>query len=634
MTYNPLPIEGKQHQIREMMYNRIVSAFPNKANSPDLLYGDIEALYYEYLNAGLLPVDSATKAELDKTYARIGATGLYVDPKMSTTASATENTTAINTAMATASSVGATVFIPAGTYNLNDFTVTAPLKGAAKYATILNAGRATIGANNIELSNFKLISSDPYAIIASQKKDISLRKLEVSHSGTLELALLSDRVNRLNISRCKFNVGGVELITTNDFVIESNYWDAQYLNINEPLHVTQQSSGIVSKNTIKNTLTDAIDLYSSGEYCVISDNRFYGIKGNSGIEAKVTMSDVAGNSSGPGNVIDGVIIANNVLKDFSRNTAAGGLAGIYAEFVDSRATPTYSVAESNRAFIITNNVLEDFNVDNPGFAAHYSGIIFTGHNGIISDNVIRNIPQWNSSIGVGINLAWSVNTQKCVGVQVSNNNIAGIQEGYGIQTGNMDRCQITNNSIRQDDVSGRNTKHGINIIAGVTLNHCNISNNTFECNTATSFGIRSTSATSTFNRCVVSENIFKDCGVSLAVAQFCSFIGNTMDNATNSQSFSVGVTGTSCRGNIYNNNQITMSADYALSLVDHDGFTILGNSFNNTARAVLLNGVTKNGIVDNNISIIQTLGTEFPHYSGVSAGDQATISVGTNKVLT
>lgn len=54
MTYNPLPIEGKQHQIREMMYNRIVSAFPSKANSPDLLYGDIEALYYEYLNEGLL----------------------------------------------------------------------------------------------------------------------------------------------------------------------------------------------------------------------------------------------------------------------------------------------------------------------------------------------------------------------------------------------------------------------------------------------------------------------------------------------------------------------------------------------------------------------------------------------------
>lgn len=69
MSYNPLPIEGKQHQIREMMYNRIISAFPEKVNSPDLLYGDIEAVYYEYLNAGLLP---------DPTYALKGNT-VYVE---------------------------------------------------------------------------------------------------------------------------------------------------------------------------------------------------------------------------------------------------------------------------------------------------------------------------------------------------------------------------------------------------------------------------------------------------------------------------------------------------------------------------------------------------------------------------
>ena len=76
-----------------------------------------------------------------------------------------------------------------------------------------------------------------------------------------------------------------------------------------------------------------------------------------------------------------------------------------------------------------------------------------------------------------------------------------------------------------------------------------------------------------------------------------------------------------------------MSADYAAVLTDIDGFVITGNTFYDTARAVLLQGATRNGLVDNNLSIKQALGTEFPHYSGVTTGDQATITVGANKVL-
>lgn len=57
-----------------------------------------------------------------------------------------------------------------------------------------------------------------------------------------------------------------------------------------------------------------------------------------------------------------------------------------------------------------------------------------------------------------------------------------------------------------------------------------------------------------------------------------------------------------------------------LGLVDHDGFVIRRKTFNNTARAVMLNGVTTNGGIDNNISVAHTSGAGFPHYSGVSAG--------------
>lgn len=579
-------------------------------------------------------IPPAQLPDLSATFVALGPQGLHVAARLLSDATAAANTSALNEAMASAATFGATVFIPAGTYTLNSVSITAPLRGAGRATTILNGGRLVYAENNVAISELKLYSTDPVAILASGFNDLSLTDVEVSHEATIAapLAVSATNIHRLRIIGCKFGVAGVQLSGVNDFLFEGNYVDAQYLNVNEPLHISQQSSGIVSNNTFKNTLTDAIDLFSSGEYCAITSNRFYGLKGASGIECKITMSNDLGNTSGPGNLIDGVIISNNILRDFIPQNAGAGRAGIYAEFVDTRTAPTYSVPESNRAVIITGNVLEDFNLTNPGFAASYNGIVFTGHNGLITNNVIRNIRSW-SAIPAGINLAWSVAAQRSAGVRISGNVIAGIENGFGIQTGNMDRCQISDNIIRQDDVSGRPTKHGLNVLAGVSLNHCAIEGNTFECNTATSFGLRSTSAATILNRCTIQGNILKDCGVHIAVAQYCSFVGNCMDTGANSQSFGVGVTGTAVRGNIYSANHITMSADYALSLIDHDGFVVTSNTFNNTARAVLLNGATKNGLIDNNISIKQTVGAEFPHYSGVTAGDRATITVGVNKVL-
>lgn len=579
-------------------------------------------------------IPPAQLPDLSASFVALGPQGLHVDGKLKTTATAAANTSALNAAMASAAMYGATVFIPAGTYTLDSVSMTAPLRGAGRAVTVLNGVRLIYAGDNVRVSALKFHSTDPVALTASKFNDLSLTDVEVSHDPSVvaPLAFSATNIQRLRIVGCKFGVAGVQFSGVNDFLFEGNYTDAQYLNVNEPLHISQQSSGIVSNNTIKNTLTDAIDLYSSGKYCVITSNRLYGLKGASGIECKITMSDDPNNTSGPGNVIDGVVISNNILRDFIPQSAGNARTGIYAEYVDSRAKPTYSVSESNRALIITGNVLEDFNLNDPGFAASYSAIIFTGHNGLVTNNVIRNMRAWGT-MPVGINLAWSVGAQKSAGVRVSGNIIAGVEDGIGIQTGNMDRCHISDNIVRQDEVSGRATKHGLNILGSVSLNHCTIEGNTFECNTATSFGVRSTSATTTLNRCLIQGNVFKDCGLIITVAQYCSFIGNSMDNAVNSQSFGVGIRGICVRGNIFSGNHITMSADYALCLIDHDGFVITSNTFNNTARAVLLNGSTKNGVIDNNISIAQTLGAEFPHYSGVTVGDQATITVGANKVL-
>lgn len=548
--------------------------------------------------------------------------------------SATANTTILTDALTAAAAFGAAVRLPAGTFSTNDITATASIIGAGRQRTIINGGRFTYGAHNVTFADLRLNTSDAYAFVASQKNDCILANVEVTHTGTVQLAGQFDRVNRLRVTGCKFAVGGLELITTVDYVIDANYFDCNYQNTNEPIHCTQQSSGVIYGNTIKNTLTDAIDHYSSGEYCVIANNRLYGLRGAAGIELKITMSDSAGNTSGPGNVIDGVIVTGNILRDF-QPPSAGTHAGIFAEYVDSRGVPAFTVTETARALVITNNVLEDFNVSDPGFVANYIAIAVTAHNSIVSGNVIRNMKAWGSVLmtGIGVNWTSSADGRKSVGLQVKNNTIVGVENGYGIQTGDMERCHVSGNVIRGDEVNGTTVKYGLNFIAGADIADCQIVGNTFECNNASGVGLRATSNACTLTRTVVANNSIKDCGVTLLCpVNMCTFSGNVTDNALNSLLWSVGLTGGTNRGNVFTGNTWTMSSDYALALYDCNGFSIIGNTFKDTARGLLFNGATKNGTVTGNVSFSQVSGVEFPHYSGVTAADQATIFVAGNVV--
>ncbi|TFC63501.1 hypothetical protein E3O62_02790 [Cryobacterium sp. TMT2-15-1] len=556
-----------------------------------------------------------------------------VDPRNSVGA----NTAALNELHASAAALGASIALPPGEILVGALKLQAPMFGASRTRTMLVAsGTVTFGASDVELASLTVRSSCSSALEAANVSGVSLQDLNVEFEDSVTtswLAINSYGVSRLRVIGCRFRTGGIQLSRCDDFLIDGNYWDCEYKNSNEPCHISGQSSGQFVNNTVCRTATDAVDLYSSGHYCVISNNRFLGLRGACGIECKVTMSNNLGNTSGPGNVVDGTIIANNVLRDFSP-PATSTRVGIYAEYVDNRAVPMFSVTETNRAIIITGNVIEDMNVSNPpsGIIASYWGIAFTGHNGLITNNVIRRVRSWNSARPIGIRLAQPTGS-KCVGVRVAGNVISGIENSVGIEVGSLERCQIDDNIIRQDDANGIATKIGVSLAAGAKVEDSSISGNVFELSSAASFGIRTLSSTALLSKTRVHGNTFRDCGVSVLVAQKCSFIGNIMDNSTNSEPFTVGVAGAACRGNLYSGNHVTMSGDYALCLIDHDGFVVTANTFDNTARALLLSGSTRNGIVDSNISLTQRLGREFPQYSGVNSTNQATISVGLNKVL-
>lgn len=484
-------------------------------------------------------------------------------------------------------------------------------------------------------------------MISAHCADVRWQRVEVSHENgvTDHLAWNAYNVDRLQVIGCKFGIGGLQLSLCDDFVINNNFWDAQYLNTNEPCHISTQSSGVFTNNTVTNTATDAVDLYSSGHRCVVANNRFIGLRGGAGLECKVTMSDIPGNSSSPGNVFESTVIANNVFRDFN-GSVTSTRTGIYASYVDSRAAPAFAIAEANRGIIITGNILADFNETDPGNGAivSYQAIVFHGSNGIVANNIVRNMRAWNAATPVGIAL-FSENADvtagaKCIGVTVQGNNIAGLEgvTSYGIRAGNLDYCNITGNTIRTDDVAGRSPKYGIGITNGASLNHCRISDNIIQCNQTNAQAIVATSTTTTFTECDISGNMIRDCGISIYKAIRCSFTNNTFNNATNGGAFNLGIAGVTCLDIRIIGNHFTMNgAASAIVLTNVDGFIANGNTFKSVTRSIFAFSVTKNGVVTGNIARTQSVGSTVLIFdASVSGGDQATtyIDASSNKILT
>lgn len=549
-----------------------------------------------------------------------------------------DDTTALASAMSAAASSNRELHLPPGTYLFTALTVTTPIRGAGLGRTTLRGPTITMSTPGTYLADLKVLSSSTIAVSSAHAPRLRLTNVEIDHLAgvTDHLAWNAFNIDQLVMTGCRLNIGGVQLSGCDDFLIQGNFWDCQYLNTNEPLHISAQSSGVVNANTITRTTTDAIDLYSSGHRCVITNNRFIGLRGNCGLECKVTLSDDSGNTSSPGNILDATIIANNVFKDLQGDVTSTK-AGIFAVLVDNRAVKTWDVTNTNRAVSISGNILEDFSPTDPGNGAivSWQGIAFTGHNGAIRGNIIKNMRAWNGAVNEGISLSGIAvgvtEGWKSVGLSVQDNTIIGAENGYGIRTGNLDQCVISGNVIRGDEDNGTVTRFGIDVVAGATLNQVGMTGNLFMCNFATGMALR-TAAGSLLNRCQFSNNVLLNCGVAVGATQYCTFSGNTMDNAANSTGFAVGVSGTSSRGNTFIGCHFTLSSDYGLVLTDCDGFSVTGCTFTATARAVLLNGGTRNGVLTGNVSIGQAFGTEFPHYSGVSAADQATMAVGLNRV--
>lgn len=566
---------------------------------------------------------------------------------MSTSGTAAANGTALAAAMAASVSSGRPVYIPPGTYEHNAPAITTSLVGAGMTKTILHGPRFTLSSNNVTLQDLRIVSSDSTAVISAHCTDVRWIRVQTSHDTGVTNHLAWDifDVDRFRVLDCKFGIGGLQLSGCDDFIVQNSWWDCQYLNTNEPCHISGQSSGQFVANTVTNTATDAVDCYSSGHRVVIANNRFIGLQGAAGLECKVTYSDDPNNSASVGNKFESTIIANNVFRDFNCATTSTRV-GIFAVYVDNRASKLFAVTETNAAIEITGNILDGFNMTDPGGGAvvAYQGISYCGHNGIIANNIIRNMRGWNGAAPVGILLSGDANGvldgQKCVRTGVRGNTIVGVEGtvGTGIRAGNLDYCQIVDNVIGTDEESGVTTKLGIDFAQGANINQCDISGNMLQCNAASSFGIRTATTTVTLTECTVSGNVMRDCGMSIAKAVRCGFTDNTISNAANAQGFILGNSATASSDCQIRGNRITQGGSSAGMVVTNlDGFIGSGNVFKSVTRSIYAFGTTRNGIVTDNIARTMSVGVSLVTFDGtVSGPDQATtyIDADTNKILT
>lgn len=566
---------------------------------------------------------------------------------LSTGGGAAANSTALAAAQSAAVAAGKPMYVPPGTYNHNGFSFTTSAVGSPLGKTILHGPQITASTSGVMLADLKIVSSSSTAVISAHCSNVRWERVEVSHDVgvTNHLAWDAFDVDRMKVRDCTFGIGGLQLSGCDDFDIDGNYWDAQYLNTNEPCHISGQSSGQFVNNTVKNTATDAVDLYSSGHRCVVSNNRFIGLQGGAGLECKVTWTDDPNNSASVGNKFETTVISGNVFYDFNCDTTSTR-TGIFAVYIDSRAVKAFSVAETNAAIEIRGNVLDGFNTTDPGNGAivSYQGISYCGHNGIVSDNIIRNVRAWNGAGPVGILLSGDANGvidgQKCVRTAIRGNTIVGVEGtiGTGIRSGSLDYCQIVDNIIGTDEESGVTTKLGIDFAVGATVNQCLIDRNVLQCNNAFGFGIRAAGTTITLTECTISRNVLRDCGMQVYKAVRCGFTDNVLSNAANGAGFTLGNTGTTCLDVRLIGNHITQGGSSSgIVMTNVDGFIADGNTFKTITRPMFAFGTTKNGIVTNTISRTQGVGSAVLIFDGtVSGPDQATtyIDADTNKILT
>lgn len=536
------------------------------------------------------------------------------------------------------------------TYNCTGSTLNVACNIFGNGATI--KGYLSVTTDDLTLKDFELIGTNPSIALylagsttaPTRWYRLKLLNIKITFAAGVATAnsfgLYASNIDFLEVRGCNI-LYGIQLIGCTEYMIDGNIIDGDnFSNENELIHASLLSYGHIVNNTFRNSLDNYIDLYSSGARTIISNNRFLSCKTRQGaaIEIKVTLTDDANSSSDTNGWVEQIIIDGNYFYD-TRAFAVQATQIIAVFYLDSRAAPSYSVAETPRNILITNNVFDGFDATLHG-ASYFSPIYFYDvTSAIVKGNIFRNM-----ALGTSSDMSSCVWVEKCRDINIEGNRMS-IKNGTGVSL--HDACEnitVANNHMLDDLNKTHTLSYGIRITKegsrpAPIITNSNFHGNIVKANISAFRHIYS--AGGQLDRCLIQNNIFQqEC--SMQLIQKCTISGNKFEvTSTRNTGCEIGIGSAISAHNIVVNNTIVSPSGTpktGFSITRFRGGQVSANIIHTATYGILFAGTSTAGELDyinvkDNFSISQTQ-ANFPHYSGMNAADTALLQAANNQKIT
>lgn len=560
----------------------------------------------------------------------------------------TDDTAAIQAALTAAAASGATVLFGGLTYNTTaKLTCNCSIDGQG--GTI--NGYIESAASDLLWKDITVVSPQAaYGIylhgsVGTRYSDIVLDGVNVTFAAGAtpagsRLGLYPTYIDRLTVRNCHIQYG-IQMISCANYTVINNWLDGDaFQNDNELIHASINSYGIIANNTFTDSLDNYIDLFSSGDRTIVQGNRFIGCKCKTGaaVEIKVSLTDTS-NTSGSGNGwVEQILIDGNYFGD-TRAYAAQPTQIITIYYIDSRASPVFSWADTPRNIVISNNIFDGFDATSHG-ASYFTPVYLYSSNAVlIEGNIFRKMTLGASSSDMS-SCVW---IEKCQDVVVSGNRIS-MKDGTGVSL--HDACTnitIANNHMLDDLNTSEVLKYGIRIAKegsrpGPTITNSKFIGNTMKGSIGTFRHL--ITGSSTMTDCVVSGNFCYEQATFEAPSR-CVFTGNHFEATSRPDAAIFGAISAICAHNVLTSNFVkspSATPKSGFTIYRMRGSTINDNTFYYCTTGLAFAGTNTAGELDylnikDNFSVSQT-SANFPNYASMNAADTALLQASNNQKIT
>jgi len=626
------------------MYNGTAWVAVDPLKIPDVAVGDERYMRSQFLQAGTGAVARTSLSKLRDTVSvkDFGAVGDGV----------TNDFSALRAAFTYAATNKKVVELVSGeTYNCASGTLSISCNVYGNNATI--KGYLQVVGDDLTLRDFHLIGTNATSglylagstTIPTRWYRQKIQNIRITFDAGVATAdsfgIYASNIDNLEISGCNIQYG-IQLIGCTDYLIDGNVLDGNnYANNNELIHASLKSVGQIVNNTFKDSLDNYIDLYPSGAKTIISNNRFLGCKCRTGgaLEIKVTLTDDANTSSDTNGWSEQIIISGNYFGNTVPMTA-GSNSIVTVFYLDSRAVKSFSWADVPRNIIIADNIFDGLDTSALG-AGYANGVFLQFVAGVvIQGNTFRDF-NFGASTNDISSCVWIENSRDVV---VDGNRMSA-KNGTGVSLhSDCTNITVSDNNMLQDLNKSHTLSYGIRITkegarTAPTVAHSKFTGNTVYCSVSAFRQLYS--AGCYMNDCVISGNIFQEQS-SFQFINRCIVSDNKFyAGATRPFAAEFGVLSEICAYNTIVSNQVesnTTTQKQGITITRMRGSNVNGNTVRNATHGMMVAGTNIAGELDHlnikdNFSVSQTQ-TNFPAYSGMTAGDTTTLQAVNNQKIT